>query len=360
MRLGLAPVRSRRCKQRISLPGARMGALDTRPTTAGTQKAVPMTMLRKIAALTATAGLALGLAACGGSRGDSNDPGNDSNNQSKGRIVIGSATFPESELIAQMYGYALTAAGFDVEVRANIGSREVYAKALENDEIQVVPEYVGTVTEYFNAQINGKDAPQTDPIATSDADETVNELNDLISDLDLIATPASDAADQNAFAVTKDFADKNNLSKMSDLTKLNGQLILGGPAECPTRPFCQLGLEQTYGLKFKSFKATDAGGPVTFGALKDGTINLGLVFSSDGAVAENGLKVLEDDKNLQTADNIIALYRKGISPDAIRILEKVNASFSTEDLQELNKKIAIDKDEPAKLAEEWVQDHQLG
>lgn len=320
-----------------------------------------MTMLRRFAVFAATAGLALGVAACGGSsNGDSNDPGNDNNGEAKGKVVIGSAAFTESELIARMYGYALTAAGFEVEVKANIGSREVYAKALENDEIQIVPEYVGTVTEYYNAQINGKDAAATTPIASSDATATVKKLNDLIASKDLIATRASDAADQNAFAVTNDFAKTNNLSKMSDLVKLNGQLVLGGPPECPTRPFCQLGLENTYGLQFKSFKATDAGGVVTFGALKDGTINLGLVFSSDGAVAENNLKVLEDDKNLQTADNIIALYRKTVPADAVRVLEKVNASFSTEDLQELNKKIAIDKEEPSKLAEQWVKDHQLG
>jgi osmoprotectant transport system substrate-binding protein len=325
---------------------------------AGTQKAVPMTMLRRFAVFAATAGLALSVAACGSSNGNNKDPG--ANGGTKVKIVVGSAAFTESELIARMYGYALTTAGFDVEVKANIGSREVYAKALANDEIQVVPEYVGTVTEYFNAQINGKDAAATKPIATSDASQTVNKLNDLIASQGLAATPASDAADQNAFAVTNDFAKKNNLSKMSDLVKLNGQLVLGGPPECPTRPFCQVGLEGTYGLQFKSFKATDAGGPVTFGALKDGTINLGLVFSSDGAVAENDLKVLTDDKNLQTADNIIALYRKGVPAEAVRILEKVNASFTTEDLQGLNKKISIDKAEPSKLALQWVKDHQLG
>lgn len=320
-----------------------------------------MTMLRRMVVVAATAGLALSLAACGGSSGGgTGNAGTDTSGNAKVKLVIGSASFTESELIARMYGYALTAAGFDVEVRANIGSREIYAKALENNEIQIVPEYVGTVTEYFNAEINGKDAAQKTPIATSDAAATANKLNDLISSKDLIATPASDAADQNAFAVTNDFAKKNNLSTMSDLKKLNGQLTLGGPPECPTRPFCQLGLESTYGLQFKAFKATDAGGAVTFGALKDNTIQLGLVFSSDGAVAENDLKVLKDDKNLQTADNIIALYRKGIPAEAVRLIQKVNASFSTEDLQSLNKKIAIDKDEPAKLAQQWVKDHQLG
>lgn len=319
-----------------------------------------MTMLRRIALLAATAGLALSMAACGSDKGDSNDAGNDNGGEAKGKLVIGSAAFTESELIARMYGFALEAAGYDVDVRANIGSREVYAKALENDEIQIVPEYVGTATEYYNAQINGKDAAQNSPIATSDPDATVKALNDLIESKGLIATPPSDAADENAFAVTKDFADKHDLKTLSDLAKLNGQLVLGGPPECPQRPFCKPGLEQTYGLQFKDFKATDAGGAVTLGALKDGTINVGLVFSSDGSVQEFGLKILDDDKKLQRADNIISLFRKAVPADAVAVLEKVNASFSTEDLQELNKKIAVDKEEPSRLAEEWVQDHQLG
>jgi osmoprotectant transport system substrate-binding protein len=357
----MLPPQNTGCSNPSSCTVRRSGALDTRPMPAGTQKAVPMKVLRRLAVLAATTGLALSVAACGSDdRGDSNDPGNDSRGGERGKVVVGSASFTESELIARMYGYALEAAGFEVEVRANIGSREIYAKSLENDEIQVVPEYAATVTEYFNAQINGKDAAEKSPIATSDPVETVNELNDLIESKDLVATLPSDATDQNAFAVTEKFAEDNNLETMSDLSKLNGQLILGGPPECPERPFCQPGLEETYGLQFKEFKATDAGGPVTFGALKDGTINLGLVFTSDGSVEVNDLKILEDDKKLQLADNIIALHRKSLPAEAVRVIEKVNASFSTEDLQEMNKKISVDKDEPSKLAEEWVKEHQLG
>lgn len=303
-----------------------------------------------LAALAAAAVLAL--TACGSSGKDDSGGGG-----SKGTLTIGSANFTESELIARMYAHALENAGYKINVKAQIGSREVYVKSLQNNEIQVVPEYVGTVTEFFNAQINGPDAPTTAPMATADGYATYQKLNTMIHSLGLIATAPSPAADQNAFAVTADFASKNSLTKLSDLTKLNGTLVLGGPPECSTRPFCQPGLEKTYGLQFKSFKATDGGGPVTIGALKDGTIQLGLVFSSDGSVVAENLKILQDDKNLQQADNIIGLMRTEVPDDAQAVINKVNAALTTEDLQQLNKQISVDKDEPDDLAKQWVKDH---
>ena len=317
----------------------------------------------RFAALAAiAAATSLTLAACGSSgsssSGDSSAAASGCTGGS-GKVTVGSANFSESELIADMYAEALKACGFDVTVKPNIGSREVYLKALESGEVDVVPEYAATVTEYYNAQINGKDAPTAKPLATTDPATTLAALKTLIASKNLVASATSPADDVNAFAVTKDYATKNNLTKLSDLTKLNGQLILGGPAECPTRPFCQAGLEKSYGLQFKSFKATDAGGPVTIGALKDGTINLGLVFSSDGSVAANNLLVLQDDKKLQLADNILALSRKTVPALALTQIDKVNAALTTTDLQGLNKKISVDKDEPAALAKQWAKDKKL-
>jgi osmoprotectant transport system substrate-binding protein len=258
---------------------------------------------RRTFGLAAVAALAvLALAACGSDGGGGSDSG-------KETLTIGSANFTESELIARMYAHALQDAGYKVNVKAQIGSREVYINSLQSNEIQIVPEYIGTVAEYFNAQINGPSAPTDAPVAGPDAAATAQRLATLIDSRGLVATAPSPAADQNAFAVTADFASRNGLATLSDLAKLNGTLTLGGPAECPTRTFCQQGLEKTSGLQFKSFKPTDGGGPVTIGALKDNTIQLGLVFSSDGSVAAENLTILQDDKNLQQADNIIGLMR---------------------------------------------------
>jgi osmoprotectant transport system substrate-binding protein len=196
-------------------------------------------------------------------------------------------------------------------------------------------------------------------MGSTDPAKALANLNSLIKSEGLIATPTSPAADENAFAVTNDFAKKNNLTTISDLAKLNGQLVLGGPAECPTRPYCELGLEQTYGLQFKNFVTTDSGGQVTYTALTSGQIQVGLVFSSDGGVSSNNLTVLTDDKHLQNADNIVGLMKSTVPADAQAIINKVNQALTTSDLQTLNKQMSVDKDSATDLAKKWVSDHKL-
>ena len=146
-----------------------------------------------------------------------------------------------------------------------------------------MPEYVGTLTEFLNKKING---PNAAALASSDLQATVTALSGLAGKRNLKVLKPAEAADQNAFAVTKNFATAHNLTKLSDLKGYSGKLVLGGPPECPTRPFCQPGLEKTYGLKFSSFVSLDAGGPLTKTALKTGKVQLGLVFSSDSSLAQ--------------------------------------------------------------------------
>lgn len=203
-----------------------------------------------------------------------------------GKIIVGAANFAENQTLAGIYAEALNGAGFEASVKT-IGNRELYEPALEKGEVQVVPEYVGTLTEFINKKVNGASAPAK---ASSDLDKTVTELTALGQQVGLRFGQPSEAADQNAFAVAKAFADNNGLKTLSDLAaKCNGgELVLGGPPECAERPFCQPGLEQTYGLKFTSFQALDVGGPLTKTALKQGRIQIGLVFSSDGELSASG------------------------------------------------------------------------
>jgi osmoprotectant transport system substrate-binding protein len=200
-----------------------------------------------------------------------------------GKITVGTGNFAESKTLGELYRVALTAAGYQVTVQ-EVGNRELYEPALERGELQVVPEYVGTLTEFLNKKANGADATA---IASSDLDKTVTGLKDLGAKAGLAFGTPSPAADQNAFAVTKAFADKNGVTTLSEFAeKCSGQdTILGGPAECPQRPFCQPGLEETYGLSFGPFSSLDAGGPQTKTALTTGKISIGLVFSSDAALA---------------------------------------------------------------------------
>ena len=167
----------------------------------------------------------------------------------------------------------------------NVGNRELYEPALEKGEIQVVPEYVGTLTEFINKAENGADA---EPIASGDLDATVAGLTELGDKVGLKFGEPSAAADQNTFAVTTAFADEYGVTTLSDLAaKCGSGLVLGGPPECPERPFCQPGLEDTYGLVFDSFTSLDAGGPLSKTALKQGKVTIALVFSSDAALADS-------------------------------------------------------------------------
>lgn len=199
-----------------------------------------------------------------------------------GKLTIGAANFGENQTLAHIYAEVLKKIGYDTSVKT-VGNRELYEPALEKGELDVVPEYVGTLTEFINKAENG---PTAEPIASGDLDATVAGLRTLGEKVGLVFGEPSEAADQNAFAVTTAFADKHGVETLSDLAEACGSgLILGATAECPERPFCQPGLEQTYGLVFDSAVALDVGGPLSKTAAKQGKVSLVLVFSSDAELA---------------------------------------------------------------------------
>ncbi len=139
-------------------------------------------------------------------------------------------------------------------------------------------------------------------------------------------------------------------------TPIASQMILGGPPECPTRPFCEVGLQKTYGLKFKDFKPLDAGGPLTKAALDHGDIQLGLLFSSDGSISAKGYVVLNDDKHLQNADNVVPVGRSAaLKPDAVSTLNQIDSKLTTADLQAMNKSADIDKKDPSQIAADYLK-----
>lgn len=197
-----------------------------------------------------------------------------------GPVVVGAADFTESQVLAAIYADVLTAAGFDASVQT-VGNRELYLPALERGEIQAFPEYLSTVTEFIEGN------PATE-VASGDVAATVEALKPLAQGVGLVFGEPAEAADQNAFAVTQAFADKLGVATLSELAKActDGSLVLGGPGECPTRPACQPGLEKTYGLTFAGFQQYDAGGPLTKAAIQQGEVSIGLVFSSDGSLAQ--------------------------------------------------------------------------
>jgi osmoprotectant transport system substrate-binding protein len=202
-----------------------------------------------------------------------------------GAVVVGGSNFTESTVLANVYADVLKAAGFDASVQ-QVGNRDLYLKALQAGQIQAFPEYLATVTEALNKDVNG---PNAQPVASGDVQKTLDAVKPLAAQRNLTFGTPSEATDQNAYAVTKKFADKLKVTTLSDLASKcgDGSLILGGPAECPTRPYCQPGLQNTYGLKFASFRQLDTGGPLTKTGIQKGQVSIGLVFSSDGALAQH-------------------------------------------------------------------------
>ncbi len=295
------------------------------------------------------AALLVALALLAAGCGDDSDEETGGGGEAAEAITIGAFNFSESAILAAIYEGALEAEGFTVTVRPNLGSREVVAPALERGEINLYPGYAATELEFFN-----RNAGEASP----DAQATVQRLRTHLEPKGITALDPSPAIDANAFAVTRATAERYNLRRLSDLAPVAGQLVLGGPPECPTRPFCALGLEQTYGIKFREFKQLDAGGPLSKSALERGDVDVALIFSSDGAIPARGFVVLEDDKKLQNADNVVPIITtRAATDDVRRVLNRVSAALTTEELTQMNRRAELDKEDPSVLADGWLRGH---
>ncbi|HEY5555104.1 MAG TPA: glycine betaine ABC transporter substrate-binding protein, partial [Cellulomonas sp.] len=194
-------------------------------------------------------------------------------------VVVGAANFSESATLSEVYAAVLRSAGYTADVQT-IGNRETYLPALESGQITATPEYAATLAEFLNTKVNGASAS---PVASSDVTATVTALTTLGKGVGLTFGTASAAQDQNAFAVTSEFAQEHGVTTLSELAAACGSLVLAGPAECPQRPFCQPGLESKYGLTFSDFKSYDFG--LIGDAVRHGEAAIGLVLSSDGSLA---------------------------------------------------------------------------
>lgn len=267
----------------------------------------------------------------------------------KGTITVGGFAFSEGSVLAELYGQALQHDGYTVNFKLNLGNREVVAPAIKSGQIDMYVGYAATDLEFYN---NGAGE------ATGDAVATTAKLNSHLSPLNLVALTPSDTVDQNAFAVTKATADKYSLTKLSDLAPVASQFVLGAGPECPKRPFCLPGLESTYGLHFKDFKTLDTDGPLTRAALKSGAIQIGLVFSSDSDLKQLGLVVLQDDKHLEAADNVVPILRTAVATDdAKTVLNNVSAKLTTADLVQMNAQVELLHQDADAVTKVWLQQH---
>jgi osmoprotectant transport system substrate-binding protein len=316
-----------------------------------------LTTLRLLAGAT---GLALALTACGGDDGDafSEGGGSGEDTATSETITVGGATFTESAIMIEMYKAVLEDAGYTVEVKP-VENRELYAPELESGSIDVVPEYAATFTEYLNLAENGPDA---EPLATGDVDETVEALRTLAEGKGLEVLEPAEAANQNAFFVTEEFAEQHDLTTLSDLGALGQPIVLAGTQECPERPKCELGLEQVYGIDVTEDLPLGFGSPQNKQAVVDGKAQLGLSGTTDGTLGALGLVVLEDDKQLQNADNLVPVVNAdgpAGSEEVAELLNGLSGTLTTEDLAELNRRVDEDREQAAGVAQDYLSEKGL-
>ncbi|MEU8843219.1 ABC transporter substrate-binding protein [Streptomyces roseus] len=319
---------------------------------------------RVLGAVLGAAALTASLAACGGdSLEKSKDtgsgasaPSDSGSGSAKGKIVIGAAGFTESNVLAELYAQVLADAGYSTSI-TTVNNRELYEPSLEKGEIDVVPEYAATLAEFLNAKVNGPKAPEEKPVASSDVAATVAGLEKLAGPLGLKALPAGPAVDQNAFAVSKEFAQKNNLKTLSDLGKSGLKVKIAAGDECAVRPFCAPGLKKTYGIDVSGIDPKGVGTPQAKQAVKDGVDQLALTTTTDATLDTFGLVLLEDDKKLQNADNVLPVVnaKDAGSPEIAAALDKLTKVLTTADLVELNKKVDAQREKPADAAKAYLK-----
>lgn len=266
-------------------------------------------------------------------------------------VAIASFGFSESITMAEIYSQAVEAAGIPVQRVTELGSREIVEPALEQGKVDLVPEYLGTALSFL------------DPGSTGDRASTLDRARNAFASRGSVLLTPTLAQNQNGIVVSRATADRLGLAKISDLQPVANGLVFGGPPECPERPFCLPGLESVYGLRFKEFKALDAGGPLSVGALEGNEVDVALLFTSDGHLDGDQFVLLQDDRGLQPPDNLVPVVRKEtvdrFGARLTQAVDRVSSSLHTKDLTELNRRVSIDGVKPARAAADWLRSRGL-
>jgi osmoprotectant transport system substrate-binding protein len=274
------------------------------------------------------------LPACGGGSGSG----------SSKTITVGSANFPENVLLAEMYAQALEAKNIKVNRKFNIGARELIYKQISSGGLSVLPEYNGALLAYLDKNDSSTSTDQVNAALKAKLPSTLEILD------------SAKAEDKDSLNVTKATADKYSLKSIEDLKPVASSLVLGGPPEFKTRRQGSVGLKDLYGLDFKEFRSLDTAGPVTVAALEKGDIQVANLFTTDPAIAVNNFVVLDDPKNLFSSQNVTPLvYKSAVNDTARSALNALSAKLDTPTLTQLMRKVAVDKQDPEKVATDWLK-----
>jgi osmoprotectant transport system substrate-binding protein len=297
---------------------------------------------------------ALLLTACGANNnplGDATSPQPSQPGQTSAAsapVVVGSADFTESKILAEIYSQAIRAKGVESSTKLGIGSREIYIKALQDQSISAVPEYTGNLLLHFD--------PNATATTAAEVERAVPDV--LPSDLKLLKSSA--AVDQDVYVVTKEFSAQHGITSLEDLKKIASNSTLGGPPELEERAYGPPGLEKIYGAKFKAFVPYPKY-PPKISDLDNNKIQVATFFTTDAVIVEKGYVQLEDPQSMILPQNVVPLVRSDVAENqtAVAALEAVQATLTTEDLMELDKKVDSDHLDPAQVAGEWLTNKSL-
>lgn len=299
--------------------------------------------IRRLLTLAAAAGFLFASTGCwGSSPGDAQ--GGDRRSQES--IVVGvSGAFTENQLVAEMYAQVLEHAGYEVERQLDLRSRELSQTALESGQIDLKPEYLSSLLLFVDPNAE----------ASNDPRDVVGRVRALLEPKGIEVLTPSPAQDTNQFVANAETARRFGLTTMTSLAPVADQLTLGAPPECPQRPFCIEGLQDTYGILFNDFTPLDVGGPRTVAALKSNDVQIGLLFSTDPSIGANGFVPLVDDRHLQNAENLTPVIRSDKLGSGVRTaLDEVSALLTTDIVTALVGEVALEGKDIAGVAEEFL------
>jgi osmoprotectant transport system substrate-binding protein len=298
--------------------------------------------LKRGAAAGAAIAAGLALAACGSS-GSSSNPLTPA--ASKGTVIVGSANFPENELLAQIYATALAAKGVKVTDKFNIGAREVYYPEVKSGAITIIPEYNGAL---LSTSVDTSSTART----TAEVDAALRAK--LPSSMEILNPSA--AQDKDSVTVTQAFAAKHHLTSISNLTPYAKTMVIGGPPEFRTRTDGLPGLAKNYGLHFKAFDPLDESGPITLAALTDGKVQAADVFTTTPQILTDHLVALADPKSNFAAQNVVPLvYKKGVTSTVTSTLNAISAKMTTAALLAMDKAVILDHADYSTVATGWLK-----
>jgi len=307
-------------------------------------------MKRTILMTGAAAVAALALAACGANNNPTAPAGGGGGSTASaagGSITVGSADFSESQVLGEIYAGAIKAKGITVTTKPNIGSRDVYIKALQDGSIDIVPEYTGSLLTFLKGT-----APSQDPDAVYTA------LKSTLPPT-LVVLDKSTAEDKNSMVVTKDTAAKFSLKSIADLTAHQADITVAAPPEFQTRQQGLVGLKSEYGFAPANFLPLK--GAAVVNALTNGQAQAANIFSTDPSISANGFVTLEDPKLLFGSDNVVPLMRKDKVKDTITAaLNAVSAKIDTATLTDLVKQVDVDKKDASAVAKDFLSKNGLG